>query len=90
MGHINNLCWDSTESEYKAQLFALKTMYKYFPKQFNITFTEHTIKRNKKPHSKGFKRALEEFTLWKNKPSTIFIKILIYIKSKLSNSIPIN
>lgn len=65
VGHCRKKYWDRTKSEYKAQLFALKTIYKYFPEYFSLKFTKQIIKQNHRWYSKAFKQALKEFKIWK-------------------------
>ena len=66
IGHIR--CWGCWErnrpiAEYKAELFALKTIKKHYPKYFTLSFTKKIIKNPicKKYYKEPFKRALKEF-----------------------------
>ena len=63
LGHIR--CPGRTRPirEYKAELFALKTIKKHYPKYFTLTFTKATIQDpvNEKFYREPFKRALKEF-----------------------------
>ena len=61
VGHVRCKERDRTTGEYKAELFALKTIKKHYPKYFTLKFTKETIKENKKWYGKAFKRALREF-----------------------------
>jgi len=65
LGHVKYMHSKRLISEYKAQLFALKTIYKYFRTDFSLKWTKKVIKSNKRWYGEAFKRALEEFKIWK-------------------------
>lgn len=59
VGHIRTFASNREDCEYKAELFALKNVKKYYPKYFSLKFTKDTIKQNKKWYTKAFKRTLK-------------------------------
>lgn len=61
VGHIRTFAYDRENSEYKAQLFALKNVKKYYPKYFTLKFVKDTIKKNSNWYHKAFKRVLKSW-----------------------------
>lgn len=60
VGHIKT--WHSSDRElceYKAELFALRTVKKYYPKYFTLNLTKAGIKRNRKWYGSAFRRVLK-------------------------------
>lgn len=68
LGHVKYVVNDRTKSEYLAQLFALKCMHNYFPKQFSYGLTNQAIKMNARWYGDAYKQARKEFKIWKNTP----------------------
>lgn len=66
IGHIRASSGDRKRREYKAELFALKTVKKYYPKYFSVSFTKAMIKNpvNEKYYRELFKKALKDFKNW--------------------------
>ena len=65
LGHMRMNGKDRYISEYKAELFALKIVYKYYPKLFTLYYAINIGKESGKFYEKPFKEAIRDFKKWR-------------------------
>ena len=65
VGHIRVLTENRAEAEYGAELFALKVVYRYYPKLFTLYYAKSIAKENDKIYEKPFKDAIRDFERWR-------------------------
>ncbi|MFX0084343.1 MAG: hypothetical protein ACFFAU_01615 [Candidatus Hodarchaeota archaeon] len=67
VGHIRTMPKDRKEAEYLAELFALKTVWKYYRYLFSFSHTKDIISQNDKLYTESFKKAIKDFKKWRLK-----------------------